>query len=142
MSIHRKFALRPRSDAYANVEKRLVLRQTPRHMNVGLEGHKRLRKEARANTPLRCTLMWVASLPPDVQPTALVRHFARIANLIAATWRDPKSFEICMESLFIDKRGNRQGFPPEVLAELVALQRHHDFLMDDDAARETIGKRG
>ena len=57
MSIYRNFALRPRSDVYAN-------------------------------TPLRRTLTWVAGLPPDVQPTALAGHFARIANLIAASWGD------------------------------------------------------
>jgi hypothetical protein len=33
-------------------------------------------------------LEWIASLPADVQPTALLRHYARIANVIAAVWYD------------------------------------------------------
>ena len=110
-------------------------------MSIGLEEQKNLRKVAPADAPLRRMLIWVARLPPDIQPTALVRRFAGIANFIAATWREPKSFDIDVESLFTDKRGNRQGFPPEVLAELVALQRHRDSLMADGSAWDTVGKR-
>jgi len=47
-----------------------------------------LRKAAPANEPLARTLEWIASLPADVQPTALLRHYARIANVIAAVWYD------------------------------------------------------
>jgi len=111
-------------------------------MNVGLEEQKHLRKVAPANVPLRRTLTWVAGLPPDVQPTALVGHFARIANLIAASWGDRKTFDAYMESLLTDKRGNRKGFPPEALTELMALQRYRDGLEDDDLGWDTVGKRG
>jgi hypothetical protein len=47
-----------------------------------------------------------------------------------------------MESLLTDKRGNRKGFPPEVLTELMALQRYRDSLAEDDLAWDTVGKRG
>ena len=129
MSIYRKSALRPRSNVYANVEERLVL-HAPSQMSVELEEHQHLRTAAPANKPLRRTLTWVASLPPDVQPTALMRHFVRIANLIAATWGNPRFFDTYMESLLADKRGTRRGFPPDVLAELVALQRYRDTFQD------------
>ena len=66
------------------------------------------------------------NLPPDVQPTALLRLYARIANLIVATWRDPKAFGAYMDSLLHDKRGNRRGYSSEVDAELVTLKRPHD----------------
>ena len=128
MPIYHKSALRPRRDIYANAEERLVLRQAPSQMSVELEEHQHLRTAAPANKPLRRTLTWVASLPADVQPTALMRHFARIANLIALTWGDPRFFHAYMESLSTDKRGNRRGFPPVVLAELGALQRYRDTL--------------
>jgi len=97
-------------------------------MSVGVEEHKHLRKAAPANIALRRTLMWVASLPPTVRPTALVRRFAGIANLIAATWGDEKAFDTYMESLLTDKRGNRKGLPPHVVGELVALQRYRRTL--------------
>ncbi len=143
MSIYRNPALRrPRSDVYAYAEERLVPRHEPSQVNVGVEEHKHMRKEAPAKMPLRRTLTWVAALPPDVQPTALVGHFARIANLIAATWGDRKTFDAYMESLLTDKRGNRKGFPPEVLAELMALQRYRDSFEEDDLAWDTVGKRG
>jgi hypothetical protein len=66
------------------------------------------------------------NLPPDVQPTALLRLYARIDNIIVATWRDPKAFGAYMDSLLHDKRGNRRGYSSEVDAELVALKRPHD----------------
>src|SRR5437764_13002835 len=142
MSIYRKFAPHPRSDVYANTEERLVSRTEPLHVNFELEKHKRLRKEAPANIPLRRTLTWIADLPLDIQPTALVRHFPRIANLIVATWGDRTTFEAYMESLLTDKRGHRKGFPPEALTDLMALQRYRDSLDADDLAWDTVGKRG
>jgi hypothetical protein len=142
MSIYRKFAPRPRSDVHASTEERLVPRAEPLQVNLELEEHKHLRKEAPANIPLRRTQTWIAGLPLDVQPTALVRHFPRIANLIVATWGERKTFDAYMESLLTDKRGNRQGFPPEVLTELMALHRYRDSLEDDDLTWDAVGKRG
>jgi hypothetical protein len=83
-------------------------------------------------------------LPPDVRPTALLRLHARIANLIAATWRDPKAFGAYMESLLRDTRGNRQGFPPKIVAELAALKHYHDTRGADnnDFIWEDVRKRG
>jgi hypothetical protein len=83
-------------------------------------------------------------LPPDVRPTALLRLHARIANLIAATWGDPKAFGTYMESLLRDTRGNRQGFPPEIVAELVALKQYYDKREEDDhiIIWQSAGKRG
>ena len=144
VSIYRKVDLYPRSDVYANetLEEELVPPRTTSRMHVGLEEHKHLRKTAPANMPLPRTLTWVASLPPNVQPTALLRRYARIANLIAATWEDPKSFDAYIESLLTDTRGSRRGFPSDVLSELVALQRYYDILRKDDSPWSIVGKRG
>jgi hypothetical protein len=95
-------------------------------IDIGLDQHKRLRKAPPINRPLLRTLMWLADLPHDIQPITLLRRYARIANLIAAAWGDPKCFRVYMESLFTDKRGNRRGFPPDVLSDLIALQRYYD----------------
>jgi hypothetical protein len=100
-------------------------RDRPLPIDVAQEEHKHQRKAAPANTALPRTLIWAASLPPEVRPTALLRRYARIANLIAATWPDAKAFDTYMESLLTDKRGGRrQGFPVDVLRELTALVLH------------------
>ena len=111
----------------ANHERVVPLRTASR-LTVGLEEHKHLRAATPADRPLPRTLKWAASLPLDVQPTALLRHFGRVANVIAATWGHTTSLRSYMDCLFNDKRGNRQGFPPQVLDELVALKRHHDAM--------------
>ena len=93
--------------------------------------------------PVPHTLQWADALPPGVRPTALLRQFARIANLIAATWRDSEHFDAYMGSLLTDTRGNRRGFPVEVLRELEALRRYRDTLDEGDkSAWSTVRKRG
>jgi hypothetical protein len=100
--------------------------RTQVRMSVAHEQYKHLRTAAPAEGPRTRTLRWMEGLPPGVRPTALLRLHARIVNLIAATWRDPKAFGAYMESLLRDTRGNRRGFPPKVVAELVALKHYYD----------------
>ena len=91
MSVYRKFDRLPSSDMYALRAKRETpapSQATSPRGALPSEDHERLRKAAPASEPLARTLEWVASLPADVQPTALLRHYARIANVIAAIWRD------------------------------------------------------
>ena len=111
-------------------------------MSVGIEEHKDLREAASANILLQSTLMWVANLPPDIQPTALMRRFPRIANLVAATWGDPKSLDTYIEALLTYNRGTHRGFPPDLLPQLVALQRYHRTLRDESLTLDRVSKRG
>ncbi len=111
------------------VMERLVSRRPRSQVNVELEERRRLRSATPAVKALPRTLGWVSSLPPDVQPTALLRHYARIANVIAATWGHATSFRSYMDCLFRSERETRRGFPREVLVELIALRRYHDALM-------------
>ena len=105
-----------------------------------VQDYTHLRQEASANTPLPGTLQWAASLPPSVRPTALLRQYARIANLIAANWRSPGAFDDYMESLVTDKRGKRRGFPPDIMMELLALQRWHGTLRRGTSGLNVAGK--
>lgn len=75
---------------------------------------------------MRGTLQWAATLPPEVRPQALMDKFPRVANMVAACWKEPASLHKCMNDLVvvIDRRGKRQGFPAEVLSELVNLQTY------------------
>ena len=136
MSIFRLLSVDLHSDTQEDAieEETVAVRNTVPRMSVGHEEHKHLRNTAPTDKPLPRTLKWAATLPPNVQPTALLRQYARIANVIAATWRHPTSLRSYLDCLFSNNRGNRQGFPPEVLNELVALKRYHDSLKAGTAA--------
>jgi hypothetical protein len=86
-----------------------------------------------ANGLLKPTFAWASTLPIDVQPRTLLYKFPRIANLLAAMWPDPNSFRRYVDDLLVDKRGNRQGFPVEVLRELFALRAHYDEMHPDSS---------
>jgi hypothetical protein len=85
------------------------------------------RRAAPVDELMKGTLRWATTLPAELRPQALMNKFPRVANLVAACWKEPKSFHICMNDLVvvIDRRGKRQGFPPEVLIELVNLQTYN-----------------
>ena len=132
MSSYKKFAPSlpkdndVRSDVHTIEPTKTSLNQKSPQRSAEEDACKHMRKAAPANVPLRRTLEWVESLPPPLRPHVLVSHFPRIANLIAAAWGDQKSLRVYIESLFTDNRGNRRGFPPDVLSELIALRRYHD----------------
>jgi len=136
MSILRLLSVDLNSDTQEDAieEETVAARNTTSQMSVDFEKYKHLRNAAPAGKPLPRTLKWVATLPPNVQPTALLRQYARIANVIAATWQHPTSLRSYLDCLFSDNRGNRQGFPPDVLNELIALKRYHDSLKSGRAA--------
>ena len=143
MSIYRKLNGRPLSGVRANepTRKEPVLARAASQETEIVQDYTPLRREAQVNTPLPATLQWAASLPPNVHPTALLRQYARIANVVAANWRNPSAFNDYMESLLTDKRGKRRGFPPSILMELLALQRWHDTLRRGTSASNVVGKR-
>ena len=86
----------------------------------------RKRIAAPCNSLLPSTLLWAKDLPPEVVPTALMRSFPRIANLLAANWKDPRAFYNYMRSMLTDSRGGRQGFPSNMMQELVNLRMSYD----------------
>jgi hypothetical protein len=125
MSIYRKFARDATSDVHVNTVTRQV--ETPaatNDANEEAEKSKR-RKSAPMDAPLPRTFTWVAKLPRDVQPVELMRLFPRIANLLASAWDDREATHGYFDELLHDRRGNRKGFPPEVMAELLALHTHY-----------------
>ena len=63
-------------------------------------------------------------LPPPMRLVALRNGFARIVNHIAAIWDDPQAFDRYVDSLLVDTRGKRQGFPLPVVAELAELRAY------------------
>jgi hypothetical protein len=120
MSIYRKFE----KETYSDVHAKPLKQDTTTRPDVTPPPH----KGAPAEEPLPQTMTWAAKLPRDIRPMSLIRAYPRIANLMATRWTDPTSFRPYIDELFVDRRGNRQGFPPEVMAELFALRGYYEEL--------------
>jgi hypothetical protein len=71
------------------------------------------------------TSRWLATLPAHVRPLACARSFPRIVNSIADVWRRVRQCEEYLDSLMIDERGNRAGFPLDVATELLTLRSYY-----------------
>ena len=74
---------------------------------------------------LDATVAWMNELPHTVRPTELARRFPRIANSIAELWGRMLRCEEYLDSMLIDQRGDRKGFPPAVAMELAALRAYY-----------------
>jgi hypothetical protein len=74
------------------------------------------------------TSRWLAGLPADVRPLHLARRFPRIANSIAELWRRVARCEEYLDTLVVDLRGDRSGFPAEIAQELTALRNYYSEL--------------
>ncbi len=84
------------------------------------------RKAAPCATLLKPTLKWAVQLPADVRPLSLMVKFPRVANLLAMAWQDAQSLRASIYDLLIDHRGNRKGFPGDVLTELLDLRAYFE----------------
>ncbi len=120
MSIYRENRYRPDELRTPNAVKSAAASATA----ASDEQYRHLRRNQPINTPLPATRSWYASLPKDLQPAVLMTSYARIANVIAANWTDANALAAYMDSLLTDRRGNRRGFPADVLRELMALTLH------------------
>jgi len=78
------------------------------------------------NQALPVTTRWVASLPASVQLAALLETLPRIANALARLWQDDAGVSEYLDELLTDRRGGRQGFPPEIHHELMLLREYLD----------------
>ena len=74
------------------------------------------------------TSLWIAELPANVRPITLARQFPRIANSIAELWRRVARCKEYLDTLVVDERGDRSGFPPEVAQELTELHEYYTAL--------------
>ena len=84
-------------------------------------GHRRARP---INQALPATQKWFDALPPEIQPSALLRDYPRIANALARASSDVPALTAYLDSLLIDRRGGRQGFPGDVHHELQSLREY------------------
>lgn len=68
----------------------------------------------------------------DAPPLVLLSEFPRIAERLAGLWGQ-REIEACFQDLMIDGRGDRSGFPPEVLMEILNLRSFHRGLFPPPA---------
>lgn len=88
-------------------------------------------RHPRSSRPVSLTdhaIDWILYLPAEIRPQILSRRYPRIANILAAAWLQPHQFKARLQEYLHDKRGNRQGFPAEVLEELKKLESHFNKL--------------
>lgn len=69
---------------------------------------------------------------PEKYPYRLEARFARIVNRIAELWLTPQ-LEHYFNDLLVDRRGGRQGFPPEIMRELMTLYATHTSTVSANA---------
>ncbi len=86
----------------------------------------RERRAQPLNLALPATLKWIETLPPEIQPFAVLRDYPRIANALARFWSDTLAFTTYLDSLLVDRRSGRRGFPGDVHNELLSLRDYID----------------
>ena len=71
------------------------------------------------------TIKWLATLPADVRPIVTGQWAPRIVNRIGDLWSQCEYTRLHFQSLLVDRRQGRQGFPPEVRREIAALEHYY-----------------
>ncbi|MFN0040532.1 MAG: hypothetical protein ACKVP2_13555 [Burkholderiales bacterium] len=69
---------------------------------------------------MKSGLALVLDLHPDRTPRELATAFPHILDRIGLLWGTPE-LDTYFQHLMLDDRGNRSGFPPEVMRELAFL---------------------
>jgi hypothetical protein len=80
--------------------------------------------------------------PGDGLPESTIEQlFPRIAEKLTVVWPS-EACEMYIASLLVNKRETRQGFPPEVVEDLLMLHSINDMILRGNAflSRKTAGK--
>jgi hypothetical protein len=80
------------------------------------------------------TLAHIFKNRPDLYPYELEKQFSRIVDQIAELWGKPQLIEY-FDKLMLDDRGNRKGFPREVMSDLWLLEKVHAALYPELSGR-------
>ena len=67
----------------------------------------------------------------DIYPKNLEQKFLRVLNRIVELWDSPE-IDDYFTDLLVDRRGGRQGFPPEIASELFTLSQFHAKLRSQE----------
>jgi len=80
----------------------------------------------------------LAELPIDAKITQLAVKYPRVANRIAENWSRPDITKPYLANLLIDDRGGREGFPPDVVAELLRLSHYYESLVSPASHQKAV----
>jgi hypothetical protein len=69
----------------------------------------------------------LALLPPGVSLARSCAGYPQAVERLLQHWRDPIKFHLTLDSMLVDLRGGRQGFPFEVVSEFSALGEYYDL---------------
>ena len=68
----------------------------------------------------------LAALPPGIDLGRSCSQYPQAVEKLLKHWRNPIEFRSVIESMVIDRRGGRQGFPFDIVTELGALREYYD----------------
>ena len=72
------------------------------------------------------TLDWVISLPAHLRPKQLCDRLPRVANSLAAVWKDRTACLAMLAGFQADSRASRRGFPVVLREEIQRLFEYRD----------------
>jgi hypothetical protein len=72
------------------------------------------------------TREWLQTLPLTVRPECLASEYARVANALRLCWSRPEACLDYFEDLLIDRRGDRLGFPADIVMEIAVLKDYYE----------------
>ena len=68
----------------------------------------------------------LARLPPEARLDVACARFPHAVESLLRHWSRPEAFRQALDALMIDTRGNRQGFPFEVMMEFTSLRDYYE----------------
>jgi hypothetical protein len=71
----------------------------------------------------------LAAIPAEFAPKQLVGTYPRIFNQIASLWKIPRQMDPYLDSLIMDQRGRRQGFPGPIAWEILRLKEYYQTVV-------------
>ncbi len=104
---------------------RLTLATEPDEFNHIVDEILQEQLESQKRLVETCTNKLTSTLPMDVLPQTLQDQFFRIFKRIALLWAYPKYCDAYLESLIVDERGDRAGFPFSIISELTDLRAYY-----------------
>jgi hypothetical protein len=68
----------------------------------------------------------LAALPPGIDLGRSCSQYPQAVEKLLKHWRNPIEFRSVIDSMVIDRRGGRQGFPFDIVREFGALREYYD----------------
>jgi hypothetical protein len=91
------------------------------------ESHAKQRRAQQQNNELTpATREWLQTLPVTVRPESLAIRYGRVLNALRLCWGTPETCLDYFEDLLIDRRGDRLGFPADVVIEIAVLKDYYE----------------